>query len=333
MQIFRLHKNIYRLANYACTEEIKETYIEERRKLLGDWELLKGRFVPDAEIAKVTGISRATYYRRKKAIAQYGVAGLKRRSSRPKVYRQSKIPKEVEQLILKLRQDNPTYGKAKITVILQRDHAITISESSVGRTLSRLVSRGKISRSFSARRAKRKRNFCSHAKKWRYGMKASGPGELIQIDHMSVTKNNITMKHFQAWDPKTKTIVAKVVTSATSSAAAKFLHQVIEDMPFNVKSIQVDGGSEFMKHFEDECKKLNIPLYILPPNRPQYNGGVERGNRIFREEFYANKINADSIGAFDYELRIAVVKYNTYRPHFSLNGLTPLQYTRNFLVA
>jgi hypothetical protein len=51
----------------------------------------------------------------------------------------------------------------------------------------------------------------------------------------------------------------------------------------------VDGGTEFMADFEKECEILKVPLYVLPPSRPQYNGGVERGNRIFREEFYARK--------------------------------------------
>jgi hypothetical protein len=37
---------------------------------------------------------------------------------------------------------------------------------------------------------------------------------------------------------------------------------------------------------EEECKNLEIPLIVRPPRRPDYNGGVERGNRIFREEFY-----------------------------------------------
>lgn len=84
-------------------------------------------------------------------------------------------------------------------------------------------------------------------------MKSFKPGEMIQIDHMTVTKNNISMKHFQAWDPKTKTIVAEVASNATSSAAAKFLRKVVQEMPFKILSIQVDGGSEFMRHFETEC--------------------------------------------------------------------------------
>jgi putative transposase len=71
-------------------------------------------------------------------------------------------------------------------------------------------------------------------------------------------------------------------------------------------------------------------LIVLPPARPKYNGGVERGNRIFREEFYARKdLLADSIGAFRYDLRKAFKKYNTYRPHANLGGLTPMEYVNN----
>jgi hypothetical protein len=40
--------------------------------------------------------------------------------------------------------ENLTYGKAKIAVILKRDHKITISESFVGRSIRKLVLSGKI---------------------------------------------------------------------------------------------------------------------------------------------------------------------------------------------
>ncbi|MDR2464118.1 MAG: hypothetical protein LBD36_00665 [Holosporales bacterium] len=29
-----------------------------------------------------------------------------------------------------------------------------------------------------------------------------------------------------------------------------------------------------MGEFEDICEKLGLPLYVLPPRRPDYNGGV-----------------------------------------------------------
>jgi len=64
--------------------------------------------------------------------------------------------------------------------------------------------------------------------------------------------------------------------------------------------------------------------------RPQFNGGVERGNGAFREEFYERKdLLADSVGAFRYELQKAVLKHNSYRLHFNLKGLTPYEYCNN----
>jgi hypothetical protein len=44
-----------------------------------------------------------------------------------------------------------------------------------------------------------------------------------------------------------------------------------------------------MSEFEEGCQKIGKRLEVLPPRRPKYNGGVERGNKTFREEFYARK--------------------------------------------
>jgi hypothetical protein len=55
---------------------------------------------------------------------------------------------------------------------------------------------------------------------------------------------------------------------------------------------------------ESACKELNIALFVLLPKNPKYNGVIERGNRIFREEFYARcDILADSVGAIKAELK------------------------------
>ena len=155
-------------------------------------------------------------------------------------------------------------------------------------------------------------------------------GERVQIDHMTVLKNGIYVKHFQSWERKSKYIHACVYSNAKASSAKRFLLDFIEHAPFKVLSIQVDGGSEFMSDFEDACKELNIPLYVLPPRRPQDNGGVERGNRTFREEFYANQnLLEDSVRGIQSQLSHALHKYNTYRPHFSIGNLTPMQYIKN----
>ena len=67
----------------------------------------------------------------------------------------------------------------------------------------------------------------------------------------------------------------------------RFLFEFVKRSPFPILSIQLDEGSEFMADFEESCKELDIPLIVLPPKSHKYNGGVERGNRTFREEFYA----------------------------------------------
>ncbi len=127
-------------------------------------------------------------------------------------------------------------------------------------------------------------------------------GEHVQIDHMTVRHNGVMVKHFQAWERKSKYIGAQIYTNASSKSARKFLLELIEQAPFEILSIQVDGGSEFMAEFEDACRQLNIPLYVLPPASPKKNGGVERGNRIFREEFYAKPSLPDSLGAIRNDL-------------------------------
>ena len=326
MQQIYLPNSVYKLHHYSRPQETLQR-LENRYGIpVRKWEKLRQEGVSEATASEFTGISRATYYRYRK-ILQRLKRGIVPRSKRPKCLRKSQIPKETKELILKIRRENPTYGKAKIAVIIKRDYGVQLSESSVGRILKDFMQRGLVQTSASAPKAKKKRRFNKYAKQWSYTMKAQKPGQMVQVDHMSVHKNQMKIKHFQAWDPISKTICAEIYSNAKSSTAKLFLAKMLADMPFKVTSIQVDGGSEFMKEFEEECQKLGIDLFVLPPKRPQYNGGVERGNRTFREEFYNRKaLQADSLGELRINLKNAILKYNTYRPHFNLNGLTPYDY-------
>ena len=62
---------------------------------------------------------------------------------------------------------------------------------------------------------------------------------------------------------------------------------------------------------------------VLPPASPKKNGGVERGNRIVREALYAMPSFSESISDLRKDLDAACAKYNNYRPHRALDGLTP----------
>ena len=57
-------------------------------------------------------------------------------------------------------------------------------------------------------------------------------------------------------------------------------------MPFPVRALSVEDGSEFMAEFEQACAERGIALFTLPPRSPKLNGRVERANRTHTEEFY-----------------------------------------------
>lgn len=75
------------------------------------------------------------------------------------------------------------------------------------------------------------------------------------------------LKHFTAYDPIAKWTVGKAFNRATAQAAASFLDKLTADMPFPVKAIQVDGGSEFMAEFEDACQARGSPSTSCRPAR------------------------------------------------------------------
>ena len=64
-------------------------------------------------------------------------------------------------------------------------------------------------------------------------------GDLIQIDHMVIRKNNLNIRLFNAIDPITRITVSKAYSSANSKNAKDFLiNKVLKLFPFKVNSIQ-----------------------------------------------------------------------------------------------
>ena len=219
-----------------------------------------------------------------------GQRGLAPRSTRPRHVRpRAHTPADVK-AVMDLRRKYPFMGKARIHAMLVRK-GFTLSVSTVGRFLSRALARGAIRpASFGEGRVKpkRPRDFAAKwAKRWKYGSKASRPGELVQIDHMTYAVGGQSLKEFRAACPVSKFMAARVCSRATAGNAKRFLLDILGVLPFPLVSIQVDGGSEFMADFERAREELGIPLHVLPPRRPQWNGCVERANRSARAEFWS----------------------------------------------
>ncbi|MEM4721945.1 MAG: hypothetical protein QXT73_07810 [Candidatus Methanomethylicaceae archaeon] len=89
----------------------------------------------------------------------------------------------------------------------------------------------------------------------------------------------------------------------TSRAAKEFIETLEQRMPFKMKALQVDGGSEFYSDFEEKCQRRKIRLFVLPPRSLKLNGCVERAHRTHTEEFYELYGGFWNVGELNPELR------------------------------
>jgi predicted transcriptional regulator len=205
------------------TEEILISLIEQTEKVVRGWEALSESGSDVKAIQSALGVSRATYYRKKKVLWNLD-RGIFPPSKRPRTVRKPCWTDSDAQLVLRIRSENPTYGKEKIAAILKRDFGWNKSESTVGRILKCLMESGLVARSISASRTKKKRVFDKHAIPWTFKKyEEMTLGERVQVDHMTVTKNGLSFKHFQAWERIAKHLSAQIYCSAKSSDAKKFL--------------------------------------------------------------------------------------------------------------
>jgi putative transposase len=272
-------------------------------------------------------ISPDTFYKWKKRYNPRNLVTLEDMSRRPKRVRQHTWTPTMEQAVLGLREHYPRWGKAKLAVLLE-EKSVKLSVSMVGRIIRHLKERGVLVEPrvnhISTRKRQRNRPYAIRKPK---EYVAKEPGDIVQLDTLDVRPlPGIAFKQFTARDIISRWDVVGVSTHATANSAAKFIESIRARMPFEVKALQIDGGSEFQGVFEEVCEQYGIKLFVLPPRSPKLNGYVERANRTHTEEFYEV---TDSSFEMD-ELRKALLKweyiYNTVRPHQSLGYLTPQKF-------
>jgi DNA-binding XRE family transcriptional regulator len=134
------------------------------------------------QAAKAVGVSRSTLYRWEKDAEP--------KSRRPRRPRRPRWSPELACAVEAARADNPMWGKRKIEVLLRRQ-GLPTSVSTVGRILAALVGRGVVTPVPILRRRPAARRFRltanqRYARRLPKGRKAETPGELVQIDTLSV---------------------------------------------------------------------------------------------------------------------------------------------------
>jgi transposase InsO family protein len=273
------------------------------------------------QAAKAVGVPRANLYRWEKRPEL--------RSRRPKRVRAKTWTPALVEAVEALRLDHPMWGRDKIGPLIRRE-GFAVSNATVGRIIDHLVARGVVERvptlrqrkGGAARQWRRK-----HALRLPKGTKPSRPGDLVQVDTLSVNvRPDKSIKQFTAYDPVARFTAAKAFSTASAGCAANFLDKLLTAFPFAIKGVQVDGGSEFMAEFEQACKDKNLALFVLPPKRPDLNGAVERAQGSWRYEFYACHDLPHRLDRLNEYIDAFAHLYNHYRPHGALGGQTPNEY-------
>ena len=272
-------------------------------------------------------ISPDTFYRWLRRYKPRDLSSLEDKSRRPRRLRQPTWSGEAEGAVLRLREQYPRWGKDKLVVLLRRE-GIELSTSMVGRILTRAKQRGILreppSNGISARQRARQRPYAVRKPK---EYQAREPGDLVELDTLDVRPlPGVELKHFTARDVVSRYDVLEVHTQAKATTAAHFLDTLQSDMPFPIKAIQVDGGSEFQSLFELECQERGIRLFELPPRSPELNGSVERAQRTHTEEFYEIYDGDFEIQPLNKALKEWQFVYNHIRPHQALDYLTPAEF-------
>src|SRR3972149_6151487 len=228
-----------------------------------------------------------TFYRWKRRYNPWDLRSLEDRSRKPKRLRQPTWGPGLVQAVLRLREQYPRWGKDKLAVLLHQEGR-DVSTSMVGRILKHLKDRGvlreALPNSVSVRRYTHPRPYAVRKPK---DYPVEKPGDLVQVDTLDVRPlPGVMFKPFTARDVVSRWDVLEAHRQATAATASHFLDTLQERLPFPLRALQVDGGSEFAAQFEAQCQRRGIRLFVFPPRSPQLNGCVERAHRTHTEEFY-----------------------------------------------
>lgn len=325
MRVVGLPRVFYQIARHMPPELSAEA--QERLRWLSAWETMRQEGIAGGKAGEALGLSRSSVYRWRKRLKRDGLKGLETSSRRPWHRRGPTWSPELALAVLKAREEHCPWGKDKLVVLLRRE-GWRVSTSMVGRILGHLKKTGQL------KEPSRRRVVCAwHRYPRPYAVRkpkdhtVQRPGDLVQVDTLDVRPlPGVVLKHFTARDVITRWDVIDVHTRATAPTAAHFLETVLARIPFPIRAIQVDGGSEYQAAFEEACQRHGIKLFVLPPRSPKLNGSVERAQRTHSEEFYQ---------VYDGDLDVASVAralhawehtYNHVRPHHALDGRTPAEY-------
>ena len=288
---------------------------------------LEALYLNDIKLTcKRFGVSRKYYYKwfKRYKLSGFNLDSLLNKSRRPKSNKNS-ISKEKVNIIITYR-NSTGYGHVLLHHLILNELNIFIHPSTIFKVLVR--------EGFITSKVKKKN---THIKRY----SADNPGDRCQMDIKYVPKKIDGKKYYQYTliDDCSRWRYTYIYPNYGANETKDFILKVIKLVPFKIKILQTDNGTEFTnifrhsksgkvkKHILDKiCDHYHIKHKLIPPATPQINGKVERSHRTDQMEFY-NKIDWDNIcyGQLQYQKKLFDQFYNTRRPHSSLKFRTPYQ--------
>ena len=292
---------------YPCYEMLLH-----REKLIREIETKKRTAT---EVAEILDVERETVSR---WLAKYRFGGLDEicpKKPGPKVgsIAVNRTPEELAELVCEYAKWDVFKGPQAIADLLEEKEGLKLNKTTVWRILKRKGVRYGL--------------HYKHLKRKRIAYCLNEPGEEIQMDVTFPFGRARTARVFDAIDDCSRLVFGRVFDGHSQKESIAFVNELILAMPFTIKAIRTDCGSEFGKEFTEHLAKLGIAHRRNPPYTPQHNGKIERYHRTFKErEAYSWPFHS-TLDELNYRLRLWLYEYNFRKKHSGLemHRLTPAQ--------
>ena len=268
------------------------------------------------------GISKSCFFKWRARFVNSGLPGLETQSNRPANVRKPTTPPDVVAAIRTLRKDNPEYSKYKLQVILKRDYGYHVSDSTVGRIISRynlffsppVKPKNHPDRRRSVGRIRKPKDFS-----------VSQPGDLVEVDVKHLPNTGSKRYAFVAVDVVTKQAAVHVSSTISSTQGALAWRKAVQKLGLP-NAVLTDNGSENMGAFAALLETQTTEHFWARPRAPKDKPHVERFiGSLERECIQWGGVTTDLRDQQEV-INMWLKKYHSYRPHQSLGYLTPDEY-------
>ena len=321
-------KGFWRLYDYGLRwRSMVTSKAKEKARILAFWHK---HGLPATQEAFAVKRRTLFLWKHQLVSGQGKLSALNERSKRPKTLRRHSWHSDILAEIKRQRAEHPNLGKEKVqksmVTFCQKNGLPCPSASTVGNLIRDLGGlrmfpvkvrhNGQIVKRKRAKRVRKPKHFV-----------ATYPGHCGAFDTIEKIIHGSRRYVITFTDVYSRWSFAWATRSHASLAAKEFFELVTFLFPFPLEFILTDNGSEFMKSFDAEVRRLHKIHWHTYPKTPKMNAHAERFNRTIQEEyidFHEGELLDPSF--FNRGLVKHLLWHNTVRPHWSLGLQSPFEF-------